>query len=342
MRKKSGISLASVMIVTFLIILLTTTITISVSRVSENAKKLSFASELNSLQTTIDSYYLANKEYPVLDESILLDISNVEDQEIFKEENIVNNKITLSKIDYDKIHYISLHYGTNLNEGDIYGVSLLTGKVYYASGMRFGNMIYYTLNEELKTLLASGRNSSIYENHMVIFTPSEIKWTNHEIQVDVKVPKKFTNISVISGVDSYSLSQEDENYDIYRVSKKGNYTVEVTYFDENGKQKHAIYDVKNFDDQKPVLEIDSHVTLNEEYNHETYGYYTIIKAEDNDSGVKEIKYEYGKIENHVNYYFKTNGNLVKDNRIIIKRGYEYITVYIEDNAGNYNIEYLKI
>lgn len=342
MNKRKGISIASVMIATLLIIFLTTTITISVSKVSENADKMAFASEINSLQITIDSYYLANKEYPILDENVILDISQIEDKEEFNGESITNNKLILSKIDYDKIEYISLRYGINSDEREVYAISTTTGRVYYVKGMKFSGKIYFTLTQDLKTFLLNGRNSNIDTNSPVIFTPSKVSWSNEAVEVLVKVPTSYKSISVIVGDTSYSLINEENGYYLYSIKQEGNYTVQVNYLDSSNIQKTATYSVKNFDIEKPVIEIDNHVVLSEDYNNEIYGYYNITKAEDNASGIKKIKYEYGQIKENINSYFNTNGQVVMDNRITIRRGYEYITIYIEDNAGNYNVLYIKI
>lgn len=342
MEQRKGISLASVVIATVVIMLLTTTITISVKKILENSDKISFASEIDTLQTSINSYYLAEKEYPTLGENIVIDITKIDEKNIFKDENIVDGKVILNKIDYDKINYVSLKYGTSLDEGDIYAISEITGKVYYVKGIKIGNTTYFTLTEELEKLLSKGKKKRTKSDNLVIFIPSQIGWSNESVGVTVKIPKSCTNISVISGIDSYSLSREEENYYVYYVEKNGNYLVEVRYKNNNGKIKEAKYTVDNYDIQKPNINIDSHIVLGEENNNEFFGYYNILSMEDDLSGVKQVKYEYGKINENVYNYFKSNGEVVKDNKIMIKRGYEYITVYIEDNATNYNVVYIKI
>lgn len=339
MSKKFGISLASVMIATLLIILLTTTITISINKVLENADKISFASEISSIQKSVTSYYMVNKEYPILSDSIIMDITNIKEKDIFYNEEIIDNKIILNKIDYNKISYVSLKYGNNLDESDLYGVSLSTGKVYYVKGIKFGNNIYYTLSDELNNVLS---DSNIKNNVPIIIIPSNIEWSNSNISVIVKVPKNYTNISVISGIDSYSLNTEEDNYYIYYIEKEGNYTVEVKAKDDKGNVKEAMYKVENFDIEKPSINIDNHIILSEEYNSEIFGYYNIISVYDNLSGIGKIKYEYGRINDNIYNYFKTNGETVKDNKILVKRGYEYVTVFVEDNAKNYEVLYIKI
>lgn len=341
MSKKFGISLASVMIATLLIILLTTTITISINKVLENADKISFASEISSIQKSVTSYYMVNKEYPILSDSIIMDITSIKEKDIFYNEEIIDNKIILNKIDYNKISYVSLKYGNNLDESDLYGISLVTGKVYYVKGIKFENKIYYTLNDELNNFLLDN-NSNIKNNEPIIIIPSTIEWSNSNISVVVKVPKNYSNISVISGIDSYSLNKEEDNYYVYYIEKEGNYTVEVKAKDKDGKIKEATYRVENFDIEKPSINIDNHIILSEEYNSEIFGYYNIISVYDNLSGIGKIKYEYGRINDNIYNYFKTNGETVKDNKILVKRGYEYVTVYIEDNAKNYDFLYVKI
>ena len=64
-----------------------------------------------------------------------------------------------------------------------------------------------------------------------------------------------------------------------------------------------------------------------------------IDANDKTSGIKIIKYDIGNIigGNISDVYFNSNGIQVKDNVIQLDNDVSYITVYVEDNAGNRQI-----
>ena len=213
-ERKFGISLASVLIATVIIMIFATTITISVNGVMQNANKMSFANEINSIQMSVDSYYIANKEYPVTNENILIDVSTISNIEDFKEENIIEEKIILSKIDYEKINFITLKYGNNSSENDIYAISQDTGKVYYVGGFKVGNNIYFTLTDELKNIITSKNNDE--KNMPIIFSKSEESYTNKEITVTVKVPKTYKDIIVTCKDKVYDYTEKDDYY-IYEI-----------------------------------------------------------------------------------------------------------------------------
>ena len=61
-----------------------------------------------------------------------------------------------------------------------------------------------------------------------------------------------------------------------------------------------------------------------------------IDANDKTSGIKIIKYDIGKkiVGNVSDVYFNSDGIQVKDNVIQLDNDVSYITVYVEDNAGN--------
>ena len=61
-----------------------------------------------------------------------------------------------------------------------------------------------------------------------------------------------------------------------------------------------------------------------------------IDAKDKTSGIKIIKYDIGKkiVGNVSDVYFNSDGIQVKDNVIQLDNDVSYITVYVEDNAGN--------
>lgn len=346
MRRINGVTLMSVLVVTVLLILLTTTVTISIRSTSEHTSLLRFSTELSLLQSSIDTYYHVYQQYPILSESALLDISNLsqENDKQFSGEKIIENKIQLYLIDYEKLGNLDLVYGKQEDEKDMYAISSVTGKVYYLKGVTEKKNRYFTLTEELQILLLNGKQIDTKIGNPILFIPSKVTWTNENIEVQIKVPKEYQVLSVKANGNEYERQSEKEEFVFYQVQGVGNYEIIVSYQKKDSPKVYtARYYVDHVDTESPQINIDiDHIHMNYEYDSEFYGYYIINDFSDKQSGVKMIKYEYGKMENEVKNYFSNQGISVEEKTIMIKRGYEWITVYIEDYAGNYTVKYIKI
>ena len=93
----------------------------------------------------------------------------------------------------------------------------------------------------------------------------------------------------------------------------------------------------NVDNQAPTISIN-----NEKVAHpsgDSIGYMQITGKNDNLSGIKMVKYDYGDFsdKNIAKSHFEIYGVEVTNDMILIKEGYSKITVYIEDNAGNFDV-----
>ena len=133
-------------------------------------------------------------------------------------------------------------------------------------------------------------------------------------------------------------------YYIYMATPVGNYRVEVKYKlkASDTEVKTAKYSVRNVDKVSPNIEIDkgNKVKIKTE---DITGYISVNSMSDNLSGIKTVKYDYGDFINLYNNedlktHFEVTVVELKDDIIFIKSGYDKITVYIEDNAGNFYAE----
>mgnify|MGYP005777202857 CR=1 FL=1 len=336
MKSKHGISLVSLMTALLIMILIITTATISMKQVYQNISKEMFASELESLQLAVHSYYTVHEQYPITSENYILDLSVLSTQSLtqFQDEAIENNQIILSKIDYAKAGYTELKYGKGNSEKDYYALSITTGKVYYLEGLEIDGEKYYTLTEQVEKWAKNTVNET---DEMIVFVPDETDWTNQDVSVKIKIPQKYTDIMVME----YATYEQVEGEYVYLVKKSSNGTIKVSY--QDGKKNcETSYEIKNIDKIKPTLTVSEHITLSDAYNAEIFGYYTIEELYDHDSGIKCVKYDYGKIEENISSYFSNHGTDITGNKIPIVRGNEYITVYVEDNASNMTVLYIKI
>lgn len=348
---KRGITLLALIATIVIMGILLTTVTISGVATVNNANKMAFASEISLLQESTDAYIAKNNgEFPISN-SIQLNISGVtaNSKSQFDGETIVDNKVVLYQIDYKLLGLTSLKYGASKNgPEDTYVVSKDTKRVYYAKGIPVVNKTYYTLTDDLKSLInyqVSGSNPITKDG--IVFIPSNINWTKQNVTVQVKIPKNYLSKTVTVNSTEMPLTTTDSNYDIYDItSVAGNYTVIANYaIDSDSPVTNSKYEVKNVDNISPIITLDkaNQQILKSDNPDETYAYFKILEKSDDLSGVKVIKYENERIkDDEIESYFKSNGKTVYKDIITIDKNVKNITVYIEDNAGNWTADFVTV
>ena len=322
-----GISLVSLMVTIVIIILLTTTVVVSATSSINNSKKITFATEISFIQEAVNNYYTKNNNVPVLGK-IEIDLNDVKDlaKKQFSDEK-QNPNIELYILDMTKLGRIETIYGNSTRKEDIYAVSLDTRKVYYVSGLSLGDNIYYTLTDDLKSVI---RYNESKINDGIIFKKSNDNWTNETIKTEVFVPTEYLNVKVIANEKDILSFENSDNYKKYNVSEIiGNYNITVMY-EKKGVSNKLEYSISNFDNIAPKCIISSKKVLDSGI--EKYNYMEISELADDLSGIKKAK------------YLKSNATLdeVKENGIDIQgdiiefdENVKYITIYVEDNATNY-------
>lgn len=356
MKNKNGISMVVLIITITIMLILLSTATIGGIATVNNSKKISFANEISMLEGAIKNYTIINDgSYPVKG-SVVLDLKQCTNElEQFSNEVIsTTSKVVLNEIDYDKLEYKALKYGTgDLGENDIYLLSTTTGKVYYAKGINVGNKTYFSYTEDLKKLLKFNTEKNFdMQKAVVSFKLNTTDWTNKEVEVTAKIPISFTVLSVMADNEEILLSSQDSMYYYYTISKASNYTVEVVYKnDSSSGEKIAKYSVENYDEVSPTILIDkdNQVYIDSLAN-DQIGYVKILDKSDNLSGIKYMKYEDNSLFNKENIlnkvvnmedvksHFENNGKIILNDTIPINKNAKDITVYIEDNTGNWSLD----
>lgn len=343
---KKGITMVSLLTVMASMIILISVVTISSVNISNTSKKMAFASELKMIQDSVDSYKTKNNgEYPVSD-FVNVDISGLSEsskaQFLNNSEEIAEDKVFLRKVDYAKLSLVSISRGLGeSDESDIYAVSTKTGKVYYVKGLNIGKTTYYTITGELQKLIMYNRkNDEVLANNAIVFETSKIEWTNESITGKLKIPEEYTNISIsVNGsiITTYDLTT-NENEKIYTLEIKNNCVIDVKYNDEDNIEKTASYTISNIDQTVPTINVDNIENSNKEK------LYLNINASDMQSGIKALKYDIGKINDDEvgRVYFNSNGTEIKGNVIELEKDVRYVTIYVEDSAGNYDIVMVNV
>jgi type II secretory pathway pseudopilin PulG len=348
---KRGITLLTLIATIVVMSILLTSVTISGIATVNNANKMAFASEVSLLQESTDAYIIKNNGTFPISNSIQLDISSVtiNSKTQFDDEVITDNKVILYELDYKLLGITSLKYGSGKDgPEDIYAVSKDTKKVYYAKGVAVGNKTYYTLTDDLKSLInytVAGTNPITRDG--IVFVPSDINWTREDVTVQVKIPNNYVSKTVTVNSLDVPLTTTDDNYDIYNVTGiSGNYTVVANYaVDAESLITNSKYDVNNVDIIAPIITLDkdNQQLLKSDNPDEDYAYFKILSKSDELSGIKTIKYENERIkDDEIESYFKSNGKNVYKDIITIDPYVREITVYIEDLAGNWTADFVTV
>lgn len=352
-KNKKGISLMVLMVTIAVMTMLLTTATVAGVKSMERTKKMKFASELAFVKESVDSYILNNnKEYPVSN-TIILDISKVSGGSIdqFNGEIISNNKVNLYEIDVNLLGKIDTVYGKKSGgNDDVFAISKDTKKIYYIRGLKVSSVTYYTLNDELKNIINFTSSEDSLIKDAIKFEEAIKDWTNQKVASKIKVPASYTNVVVTvkqTGYPNVILTGSlEENYNIYNAKSLdtdivGNYSVSVQYKKGTTDTYEQNFEVKNYDGTKPSITFETPFVVKKMENKQTnelYSYINIVSSSDDKSGVKVIKYENVKLDaSQKNTYFKTSGIIAQNNVLKIQEGSDYISVYIEDNAGNFEI-----
>lgn len=244
---KKGISLAALISTITIILILSTTVIISSNKMSNRTKRNNFATEIHTIQKSVDSYLQKNEnEYPILN-SIIIDLSNVSDEnkKQFTDngDKIVNNTISLFEIDYSKIGYTDLKYGNKKDgKNDMYLLSCITGRVYYAKGFVAGENIYYTLTSDLEKVLEYKTKDTVVDKGNDIISYTQESLENSKKKVTVKIPSSYVSVIVKVGDTNYS-SITSGGYNLYEVIESVGTIIDITYT-YNGETKSTSYIIK--------------------------------------------------------------------------------------------------
>ena len=337
---KKGVSMIVLVLTVVVMTILITTTTISVINVNEKTEKIRFGDELMLVQEWVSLYKVENGKYPIRENMIDIEVAN-NDLSQFSGETVNSGVVSLNEVNLDLFGNIEVKYGTgSANQKDKYVVSTKTGRVYYADGLKVGDMRYYTLTEDLKELIGyNDSNAKGMTKDGIIFTPSTTEWTNEGVSVQISIPLEYTIVSVKQkyGTTNTNITnkQVKDQYNIYTTATtKANFEVIVEYKkDGSQEQQTQVFNIANYDSQGPQIKVRAQQNLNSNAEgSESKSYIKIEELTDNISGVKETKYEYGRISDPS--YFKDKGTIVNNNIVMIEKEYDAISICSFDNAGN--------
>ncbi len=343
---KKGISLVALTVTIVIMLLLASTVAISGVNVLSDSRMVSIGTELAYMQEYVDSYIEYNNGNLPISDSVIIATDKIlaADKTQFDNVDYVSStNVLLYKIDKSKLGNISTTYG-NENKGDetdIYAVSKNTNKVYYVKGEKIKGKTYYTLTNDLKEKIGFDKIKGSVAKDGIIFTPSTKEWTNQTVTLNVAVPVDYTNVTfTVNGTTvTASKTETTSSYVYYDVHINGNYEAIVKYT-KNGTSLSQSYTVTKYETQAPTLTVSTPQTL---IDGEENSSYVNIDYSDAQSGIKIVKYETEKIDQaQISTYFITNGIELTGKSIKVNKYVSNVTVYVEDQAGNYTYKYVSI
>ncbi len=343
---KKGISLVALTVTIVIMLLLASTVAISGVNVLSDSRMVNIGTELAYMQEYVDSYIEYNNGNLPISDSVIIATDKIlaADKTQFDSVDYVSStNVLLYKIDKSKLGNISTTYG-NENKGDetdIYAVSKNTNKVYYVKGEKIKGKTYYTLTNDLKEKIGFDKIKGSVAKDGIIFTPSTKEWTNQSVTLNVAVPVDYTNVTfTVNGTTvTASKTETTSSYVYYDVSINGNYEAIVKYT-KNGTSLSQSYTVTKYETQAPTLTVSTPQTL---IDGEENSSYVNIDYSDAQSGIKIAKYETEKIDQaQISTYFITNGIELTGKSIKVNKYVSNVTVYVEDQAGNYTYKYVSI
>lgn len=343
-RNKRGVTVAIVVTMVLVILLLTSTITISVNATLKSSRLRAFATEISTIQDTIDTYRrtTTSVDYITSDITIIPSTDIVETQ--FNGETVTDGQIVLHVIDLEKIGIEKTVYGKSKTPTDVYAVSFETGRVYYVKGYDASDVIYYTLTDELEKLL-SGEVGNEIDSNNIIFTSNRAGWTNIPIQITVGIPTTIdiTTVNITANVAEITISDKILNGKYNEVivntgNYTGNYIITVKYTLQ-GKTITQNYEVASYDVTPPVITTGIQNYKETVYDSDFYAYISSVSVTDNSDNIRTIKYAPITINgDEAVTYFENNGTALLNGQYIrIIPLVEEYTIYAKDYAGNTTI-----
>ena len=343
---KKGFSLVTLLVTIFVIITLTSTVVISANSIYNNNKKVKFASEISYIKELVSNYISNNNGKLPSSSEVLISIENISKDDLNKQfagESILEDTIFLNKIDMSMINPGTLQYGNGRDEksDDIYCISKQTGKIYYIRGCNIGGKIYYTLTDELKKSIKYTESNNV--NDGIIFYDGNLD--NGIKEIDIKIPDSYLDVELTSTDVSFEYSSENQSgYNIYKTKSKENSIISVKYKVNNDSEKKELkYSVESVDNSELTFSLSDIKVMKNSETKKDEKYITIENLSKKDNQIKMKKYSNIYIDKTVaKDYFKNSGIDIKDNIISIDNSLGNVTVYVEDNSGNYHSEYITL
>lgn len=363
METKRGISLVILVIAIIVISIITGMIISGTDNVLKEANKDEFVVEISTIEEKIEEYYLLVGSLPVragvqyTAEQVIDKLVDTEKQKVLTTEIITNNDEDnmFLVVDLGLMGIQTNERGKSQDTTDIFVVASNTLNVYYLNGVEYDNIMRFSLatlvtkNDVVSVEKPTGETVNL-NNELNIQKDTNI-WTN-TIKLIIKndlgqneslkysiggaTSKNVADSNVIS-INSENMTGEEKS--TFSTNKQ----VVIDRIVSEEIIETVTVNISNLDIISPTVgELELIDTTNEAYN--------IIKinsADEGDSGVKCLYYDYDTViidNTSTNYYSDKSevtessliqfGRTVNDGRIKLDKNVKSIVVIAVDNAGN--------
>ena len=387
-RYRLGISLIALLLTIITILILVSAVVIMVGSNMDSSRLSRFVDEISQIQDAVDSQYIMNNSIPTSSEKLSVDeVTDLIESRYrtdFEEEINLNSDNTSEfyKVDLNLIEIDNLNLADNNSRE--YIVSYPNLNVYSLKPIKIDDVVYFSITSKLDNIVEynnSKTNSTsniITENGVSLKVDSNTSTYSNELGINVKIDNlenidfdiylefrnKDSNLLKIKVNNTYNSgfafdSLEDLNNNsivengissdvIEQFNSSNEKYINIILEEGNKEIARQELNVSNYDIINPSLEIVENNLLD---NMKTLKLSTV----DNESGVKEIRYDYlkrinsdGSINNYydgisnfdVNYMMEKSKVLsiseLVDGNAMLKIPKDVYTTYVAtvDNAGN--------
>lgn len=385
---KQGVSLVVLIITIIVAIALLSVSVVAVKNSVDNAAVTAFAQDLSTIGEMTQDYYLKNEDYPKLTGTDAMsqgDVLNLAggNANALLEEMRLNNDIvandsmgTYYQLDITKLNIAKTTRGTQKDGAtdDVYVVCYPSQNVYYVKGLKAKGQTYFSLSSKLVDITKVEKKISddTFEVQTAAgMTAKKEKktWTNTMgIQLQIvlepgdelyikagKQDPKLINTYV--GTRSYTINQLADLKDVSSFTAADDTTfnalpqaqkqIEIIKMRNTVEKGKIVLDLSNYEKFDPFKVTEPTLVEGEEAN--------VVKfqVKDNNSGIKEVRYEYLKKFNDegqiVDYYegvdtldvnyMKSRAKKAKIDKegnveVTVPKDIEGIQMLVLDKAGN--------
>ena len=387
-RYRLGISLIALLLTIITILILVSAVVIMVGSNMDSSRLSRFVDEISQIQDAVDSQYIMNNSIPTSSEKLSVDeVTDLIESRYrtdFEEEINLNSDNTSEfyKVDLNLIEIDNLNLADNNSRE--YIVSYPNLNVYSLKPIKIDDVVYFSITSKLDNIVeynsakTNSTSNIITENGVSLKVDSNTSTYSNELGINVKIDNlenidfdiylefrnKDSNLLKIKVNNTYNSgfafdSLEDLNNNsivengissdvIEQFNSSNEKYINIILEEGNKEIARQELNVSNYDIINPSLEIVENNLLD---NMKTLKLSTV----DNESGVKEIRYDYlkrinsdGSINNYydgisnfdVNYMMEKSKVLsiseLVDGNAMLKIPKDVYTTYVAtvDNAGN--------
>lgn len=330
-----GISLVTLTIAVMIILIIAGTLIYNSTNGREVKKLKNMYNDIEVLDAKVSEWY---KNYGTIPGETLYTNTDKID-EIYEAGQIgQNDNDVYYKIDINSIQNLNLNFGigyTETDSEDVYIINEQSHKIYYAKGIKSGDVVYYTNQKDVGINLVNETIINLWKKNSDGTRGKYLSgtWTNKDVIIEVTYPQNSEDEDQLIYIGA---DEENKQYEQYSRLEEEDRTftetgIAIVKVGQGGTERRKdIY----IDKIAPTLKAKNNNT-NRETGDVTF---TIETSDEGGSKLKELRYKYQDWKNFktikINESMLQEGKFTYSNTERTKDESFLMTIEVEDNAGN--------